>query len=346
MKTKRWFVDVTDELSTNDPQIAQAAALLRENEVVAFPTETVYGLGANAKNTDAVKKIYEAKGRPSDNPLIVHIADISQLEDLTGPAPEKAKTLMKRFWPGALTLILPCKPDALSPRVTAGLETVAIRMPDHPLALALIRESGLPIAAPSANLSGKPSPTKAEHVAHDLDGRIAGIMDGGPTGIGVESTVLSCADDIPVLLRPGGITKEQIEAVIGPIHVDKGLSDQNEKPISPGMKYTHYAPTAPLAICEGSPERIQHLIKEYQQGGRRVGVLTTEEKAGVYSADYVKSCGRRAQLETVAAGLYDALRSFDENKVDFIIAESFPDTGVGLAIMNRLMKAAGGRVIR
>lgn len=172
MKTKRWFVDVTDELSTNDPQIAQAAALLRENEVVAFPTETVYGLGANAKNTDAVKKIYEAKGRPSDNPLIVHIADISQLEDLTGPAPEKAKTLMKRFWPGALTLILPCKPDALSPRVTAGLETVAIRMPDHPLALALIRESGLPIAAPSANLSGKPSPTKAEHVAHDLDGRI------------------------------------------------------------------------------------------------------------------------------------------------------------------------------
>lgn len=253
---------------------------------------------------------------------------------------------MKRFWPGALTLILPCKPGALSPRVTAGLETVAIRMPDHPLALALIRESGLPIAAPSANLSGKPSPTKAEHVAHDLDGRIAGIMDGGPTGIGVESTVLSCADDIPVLLRPGGITKEQIEAVIGPIHVDKGLSDQNEKPISPGMKYTHYAPTAPLAICEGSPERIQHLIQEYQQGGRRVGVLTTEENAGVYSADYVKSCGRRAQLETVAAGLYDALRSFDENKVDFIIAESFPDTGVGLAIMNRLMKAAGGRVIR
>lgn len=253
---------------------------------------------------------------------------------------------MKRFWPGALTLILPCKPGALSPRVTAGLETVAIRMPDHPLALALIRESGLPIAAPSANLSGKPSPTKAEHVAHDLDGRIAGIMDGGPTGIGVESTVLSCADDIPVLLRPGGITKEQIEAVIGPIHLDKGLSDQNEKPISPGMKYTHYAPTAPLAICEGSPERIQHLIQEYQQGGRRVGVLTTEENVGVYSADYVKSCGRRAQLETVAAGLYDALRSFDENQVDFIISESFPDTGVGLAIMNRLMKAAGGRVIR
>ncbi len=207
-------------------------------------------------------------------------------------------------------------------------------MPDHPLALALIRESGLPIAAPSANLSGKPSPTKAEHVAHDLDGRIAGIMDGGPTGIGVESTVLSCAGDIPVLLRPGGITKEQIEAEIGPILVDKGLSDQNEKPISPGMKYTHYAPTAPLAICEGGPERIQHLIQEYQQGGRRVGVLTTEENAGVYSADYVKSCGRRAQLETVAAALYDALRSFDENKVDFIIAESFPDTGVGLAIMN------------
>ncbi|MCY9089927.1 L-threonylcarbamoyladenylate synthase [Bacillus mojavensis] len=346
MKTKRWFVDVTGELSTNDPQITQAAALLGENEVVAFPTETVYGLGANAKSTDAVKKIYEAKGRPSDNPLIVHIADISQLDGLTGPAPEKAKILMKRFWPGALTLILPCTPDALSPRVTAGLDTVAVRMPDHPLALALIRAAGLPIAAPSANLSGKPSPTKAEHVAHDLGGRIAGIMDGGATGIGVESTVLSCVGDIPVLLRPGGITKEQIEAEIGPILVDKGLADQNEKPISPGMKYTHYAPSAPLVISEGSPERIQTLIQEYQRGGKRVGVLTTEENADFYSADYVKSCGRRDQLETVAAALYDALRSFDEEKVDFIIAESFPDTGVGLAIMNRLMKAAGGRVIR
>ncbi|QPZ42868.1 threonylcarbamoyl-AMP synthase [Bacillus halotolerans] len=346
MKTKRWFVDVMDELSTNDPQIAQAAALLRENEVVAFPTETVYGLGANAKSTDAVKKIYEAKGRPSDNPLIVHIADISQLDGLTGPAPDKAKILMKRFWPGALTLILPCKPGALSPRVTAGLDTVAVRMPDHPLALALIRAAGLPIAAPSANLSGKPSPTKAEHVAHDLDGRIAGMMDGGSTGIGVESTVLSCAGEIPVLLRPGGITKEQIEAEIGPILVDKGIADQNEQPISPGMKYTHYAPSAPLVISEGSPERIQTLIQEYQQAGKRVGVLTTEENADFYSADYVKSCGRRDQLETVAAALYDALRSFDEEKVDFIIAESFPDTGVGLAIMNRLMKAAGGRVIR
>ncbi|PON01040.1 threonylcarbamoyl-AMP synthase [Bacillus halotolerans] len=346
MKTKRWFVDVMDELSTNDPQIAQAAALLRENEVVAFPTETVYGLGANAKSTDAVKKIYEAKGRPSDNPLIVHIADISQLDGLTGPAPDKAKILMKRFWPGALTLILPCKPGALSPRVTAGLDTVAVRMPDHPLALELIRAAGLPIAAPSANLSGKPSPTKAEHVAHDLDGRIAGMMDGGSTGIGVESTVLSCAGETPVLLRPGGITKEQIEAEIGPILVDKGIADQNEQPISPGMKYTHYAPSAPLVISEGSPERIQTLIQEYQQAGKRVGVLTTEENADFYSADYVKSCGRRDQLETVAAALYDALRSFDEEKVDFIIAESFPDTGVGLAIMNRLMKAAGGRVIR
>ncbi|MCY8471904.1 MULTISPECIES: L-threonylcarbamoyladenylate synthase [Bacillus] len=346
MKTKRWFVDAMDELSTNDPQIAQAAALLRENEVVAFPTETVYGLGANAKSTDAVKKIYEAKGRPSDNPLIVHIADISQLDGLTGPAPDKAKILMKRFWPGALTLILPCKPGALSPRVTAGLDTVAVRMPDHPLALALIRAAGLPIAAPSANLSGKPSPTKAEHVAHDLDGRIAGMMDGGSTGIGVESTVLSCAGETPVLLRPGGITKEQIEAEIGPILVDKGIADQNEQPISPGMKYTHYAPSAPLVISEGSPERIQTLIQEYQQAGKRVGVLTTEENADFYSADYVKSCGRRDQLETVAAALYDALRSFDEEKVDFIIAESFPDTGVGLAIMNRLMKAAGGRVIR
>ncbi|MGE0908864.1 L-threonylcarbamoyladenylate synthase [Bacillus atrophaeus] len=345
MKTKRWTVDVHDKLSTKDPQIAQAADLLRQNEVVAFPTETVYGLGANAESTEAVMKIYEAKGRPSDNPLIVHIADISQLDRIAGPASEKAKKLMKQFWPGALTLVLPCKPGVLSPRVTSGLETVAVRMPDHPLALALIRSSGLPIAAPSANLSGKPSPTRAEHVEHDLNGRIAGIIDGGATGLGVESTVISCSEDMPVLLRPGGITKEQIEEEIGEVLVDKGLTEKNETPISPGMKYTHYAPSAPLAVTEGSAERIQALVREYQQSGKRVGVLTTEERADIYEADFVKSCGRRDQLETVAASLYDALRSFDEVKVDFIIAEAFPNTGVGHAIMNRLMKAAGGKVI-
>ncbi|AOC92784.1 L-threonylcarbamoyladenylate synthase [Bacillus sp. L381] len=345
MKTRRWFVDSSAELSTTDPQITQAAELLRQNEVVAFPTETVYGLGANAENTEAVTKIYEAKGRPSDNPLIVHISDIGQLDRFISHIPETAKKLMKLFWPGALTLVLPCKPGVLSPRVTAGLETVAVRMPDHPVALALISSAGLPIAAPSANLSGKPSPTKAEHVAHDLNGRIAGIVDGGATGIGVESTVLSCAGKQPVLLRPGGVTKEQIESAAGPVLVDKGLTEEDEVPISPGMKYTHYAPSAPLAIADGGARRIQELADEYKSRGKRIGILTTEENADSYQADFIKVCGRRADLETVASALYDALRSFDEAEVDMIISESFPDTGVGLAVMNRLMKAAGGTVI-
>ncbi|KXZ17055.1 tRNA threonylcarbamoyladenosine biosynthesis protein [Bacillus nakamurai] len=346
MKTRRWFVDSSAELSTNNPQITQAAELLQQNEVVAFPTETVYGLGANAENTEAVAKIYEAKGRPSDNPLIVHISDIGQLDRIISYIPETAEKLMREFWPGALTLVLPCKPGMLSPRVTAGLSTVAIRMPDHPVALSVIRSAGLPIAAPSANLSGKPSPTKAEHVAHDLNGRIAGIVDGGPTGIGVESTVLSCTGEQPVLLRPGGVTKEQIEAIAGPILVDKGLTEDDEIPISPGMKYTHYAPSAPLAIAEGGAARIQELADGYKRQGKRIGILTTEENAGLYHADFIKVCGKRADLETVASSLYDALRSFDEAEVDMIISESFPDTGVGLAVMNRLMKAAGGTVIR
>lgn len=345
MKTRRWFVDSSAELSTNNPQITQAAELLRQNEVVAFPTETVYGLGANAESTEAVAKIYDAKGRPSDNPLIVHVSDIGQLDRIISHIPETAEKLMKHFWPGPLTLVLPCKPGILSPRVTAGLSTVAVRMPDHPVALSVIRSAGLPIAAPSANLSGKPSPTKAEHVAHDLDGRIAGIVDGGLTGIGVESTVLSCTGEQPVLLRPGGVTKEQIEAAAGPILVDKGLTEEDEIPISPGMKYTHYAPSAPLAIAEGDAARIQELADGYKRQGKRIGILTTEENADLYRADFIKICGKRADLETVASSLYDALRSFDDADVDMILSESFPDTGVGLAVMNRLMKAAGGTVI-
>ncbi|WP_077736146.1 L-threonylcarbamoyladenylate synthase [Bacillus sonorensis] len=345
MNTMLWTVDAKGDLSTNYPQITQAARLLQQNETVAFPTETVYGLGANAKSTEAVAKIYEAKGRPSDNPLIVHIADIQQLEEFAEVDSSQASALMERFWPGPLTLVLPCKQGVLSTRVTAGLDTVAVRMPDHPVALALIKEAGVPVAAPSANVSGKPSPTKAAHVIHDLNGRIAGIVDGGPTGVGVESTVVSCTGDIPVILRPGGVTKEQLEAAAGTVLIDQGITDEEKAPLSPGMKYTHYAPEAPLAIVNGTSEEIQRLIGQYQKDGMKVGVLTTEERAGAYRADAVRICGRRDRLETVAAGLYDALRSFDEEKLDYIFAESFPEEGVGRAVMNRLLKAAGHRVI-
>ncbi|MFO6496959.1 L-threonylcarbamoyladenylate synthase [Bacillus sp. z60-11] len=345
MNTMLWTVDAKGDLSTNYPQITQAARLLQQNETVAFPTETVYGLGANAKSTEAVAKIYEAKGRPSDNPLIVHIADIQQLEEFAKVDSSQASALMERYWPGPLTLVLPCKQGVLSTRVTAGLDTVAVRMPDHPVALALIKEAGVPVAAPSANVSGKPSPTKAAHVIHDLNGRIAGIVDGGPTGVGVESTVVSCTGDIPVILRPGGVTKEQLEAAAGTVLIDQGITDEEKAPLSPGMKYTHYAPEAPLAIVNGTSEEIQRLIGQYQKDGMKVGVLTTEERAGAYRADAVRICGRRDRLETVAAGLYDALRSFDEEKLDYIFAESFPEEGVGRAVMNRLLKAAGHRVI-
>ncbi|NPC94457.1 threonylcarbamoyl-AMP synthase [Bacillus sp. WMMC1349] len=345
MDTITWTVDVTTDLSTNCPQLTEAAQMLQNNEVVSFPTETVYGLGANAKNTDAVTKIYQAKGRPSDNPLIVHIADVEQLKEFADMSSAQVGILIEHFWPGPLTLVLPCKPGVLSTRVTAGLDTVAVRMPAHPVALELIKRAAIPVAAPSANLSGKPSPTRAEHVVHDLNGRIAGIVDGGPTGVGIESTVISCTGDVPVILRPGGVTTEQLEDVIGQVRIDKGIANEHVAPLSPGMKYTHYAPEAPLAIVKGNRENIQRLIEQYQKDGRKVGILTTEEYADAYKADAVWACGRRDHLETVAAGLYNSLRSLDEKKLDFIFAESYPEVGVGHAVMNRLLKAAGHRII-
>ncbi|AZB40915.1 threonylcarbamoyl-AMP synthase [Bacillus sp. FJAT-42376] len=346
MNTIHWTVDKTADLSKGYPQITQAAALLADNEAIAFPTETVYGLGANAGSSEAVKKIYEAKGRPGDNPLIVHVASHKQAIGLVDNVPAYAMKLMSMFWPGALTVILPVKEGKLSPLVTAGLSTVAIRFPDHPIALALIQQAGVPIAAPSANLSGKPSPTKAEHVARDLNGRIAGIVDGGPTGVGVESTVLDCTKPIPVILRPGGVTKEQLEAVIGTVHMDQALADETQAPISPGMKYTHYAPNAPLTIVEGSLEFLQRIADEARAAGKKTGILTVEEHKEALHADEVIACGSLGQLETVASNLYGVLRQFNENEeLDVIYSEAFPSEGVGLAIMNRLMKAAGHRVI-
>lgn len=345
MKTEFLVVDKdVDKLHTY-PQIIKAANLLKENEVVAFPTETVYGLGGNAKVDEAVLKIFEAKGRPSDNPLIIHISKLEQLQEFVEEIPEHAAILMEKFWPGPLTIIFQKKEGVLANTATAGLSTVAVRMPEHPLALALIDAAGLPIAAPSANRSGRPSPTTAKHVWEDLNGKVSAIVDGGPTGIGVESTVLDCTAEIPQILRPGGITQEEIESVIGKVQVDPALTNVKDAPKSPGMKYTHYAPDAPLYLVKGNKKYIQQLINEKKQAGLRVGVLTTEENRDAYDCDLVQTCGQRENLETVASSLYDVLRSFNHSDVNIIFSEMFPDEGVGRAIMNRLLKAAGHRVI-
>lgn len=345
MDTKLWTVDKSVDNPNDYPQLTEPAELIRKNEVVAFPTETVYGLGANALSETAVQKIFAAKGRPSDNPLIVHIASRSQLEELTDTIPPKAAVLMDHFWPGPLTIIFTKKEDVLPDNVTAGQDTVGIRMPNHPVALRLIRETGLPIAAPSANTSGKPSPTTAGHVKKDLSGRIAGIVDGGPTGVGVESTVVDCTESVPVILRPGGITRSQLEEAIGEVKLDASLSRADAVPKAPGMKYTHYAPKAPLIIIDGSPSFFQSVIDEKRAAGLRTAVLAAEEHIDSYEADYILSPGARSNLSDVAAGLYGTLRAFDELEADIILSERFPEDGIGEAVMNRLMKAAGQRVI-
>lgn len=345
MITKVWIVDKFVDNLQSYPQLVQAAELLTLNEVVAFPTETVYGLGGNANNDQAVAKIFAAKGRPSDNPLIIHIAEIWQLEAFVSDIPQNASLLMEKFWPGPLTIVLNKLEGKLSELATAGLATVAVRMPDHPVALEIIKKSRLPIAAPSANQSGKPSPTLAAHVFADLNGKISGIVDGGPTGVGVESTVIDCTEEIPVILRPGGVTKEQIEAVIGEVALDPALKNSESTPKSPGMKYQHYAPNAPLYIVAGSPSFMQQLVNEKREQGLKVGILTTEESVSDYQADLILACGQKEKLETVASALYQTLRAFNESEVEIIFSEQFPETGVGQAIMNRLNKAAGHRVI-
>jgi L-threonylcarbamoyladenylate synthase len=345
METTMWTVDKNVDNLKTYPQIIEAAQKLKENEVVAFPTETVYGLGGNAKSDEAVLKIFNAKGRPGDNPLIVHISDREQIRPLVKAIPEKAKLLMDAFWPGPLTIILEQESGVLSEKATAGLSTVAVRMPDHPVALALIEASGLPLAAPSANLSGKPSPTTAAHVADDLTGRIAGIVNGGATGVGVESTVVDCTGDIPVILRPGGVTREQLEDVVGEISFDPALKDSEQAPKAPGMKYRHYAPNAPFYLVNGTSSDIQQLVQEKRNEGMKVGVMTTKENEDFYDANAVIACGERSRLETVAEALYDTLRAFNHEDLDIIYGEVFPEHGVGQAIMNRLSKASGLPII-
>lgn len=332
--------------------LEEAAAVIRNGGLAAFPTETVYGLGANALDEKAAKKIYEAKGRPSDNPLIAHIADLDGLKPLVSEIPEAGRKLAEAFWPGPLTLVFP-KSGIVPHGTTGGLETVAVRMPSDPVARELIRLAGVPIAAPSANTSGRPSPTRAEHVFQDMDGKIDLIVDGGPVGIGVESTIVDVTEEIPTLLRPGAITMEMLGSVVGKVDVDPAITGPmraDVKPKAPGMKYRHYAPKASLTLVEGDAEvvtaRINNLAAKKLGEGLRVGIICTEETKALYPAGMVKSIGLRADEATVAHNLYAVLREFDDLEADVIFSESFPADELGQAIMNRLNKAAGYQIIQ
>lgn len=346
METIRWTVDSNVEKQKSYPQVAEAAEYLHNGHVIAFPTETVYGLGADATSDAAVQGIFDAKGRPSDNPLIVHISNPDSLDELVSSISSEAKRLIQTFWPGPLTIIFNKKNGVFSDLVTAGLDTIGIRMPSHPVALELISRAGKPLAAPSANTSGKPSPTSAEHVALDLTGRIKGIVDGGETGVGLESTVIDCTVTPPMILRPGGVSAEEIEACIGPVHVDPSLKKEQSAPRSPGMKYTHYAPVAPLYLIKGEAAWIQQTIHCFQQEGKKVGLLASEELGAQLQADIVKVCGTREDPATIARGLYNGIRSFNDTAADLILAEAFDEKGIGAAIMNRLEKAAGHKWIK
>lgn len=349
MKTEIWRVS---KAQPDREIIRTAAKIIKEGGLIAFPTETVYGLGADGLNPEAVKKIFLAKGRPVDNPLILHIANMKDVFYLAAIVPLKAQVLMESFWPGPLTLILP-KSKFIPDGITAGLDTVAIRMPQHPVALALIRESGVPLAAPSANLSGYPSPTEAAHVWHDLSERIDGILDAGAAGVGLESTVLDISGEVPVILRPGGVTKEELKEVIGPVQYDPALLDSSETPKSPGMKYTHYSPRAEVLLLDGEIERVISMITEqvdkYRQKDRKVGLLLTDEvyqKVKGIENTYIKNLGSRKELEKIAHNIYAELRDCDIAGVDVILTETYREEGLGTALMNRLLKSAGYKVIR
>lgn len=336
----------------NSEDFKDAVRLLRAGELVAFPTETVYGLGGDALDKTAAKRIYEAKGRPSDNPLIVHIANIDALKELAVEVPEEAYQLADAFWPGPLTMILK-KSELVPKETTGGLSTVAIRMPSDEIARRLIVESGLYIAAPSANKSGRPSTTKAEHVIEDLDGCISMIIDGGSSDIGLESTIVDLTGSYPVILRPGYITKEMMNRCVAGTEYDPAvLKKEKSDPViakAPGMKYRHYAPKGELTIYEGDTElviqAINAIAKEKVEQGYQVGILATEETKNRYQYGEIKSIGTRKQEETIAAHLFDCLREFDMSQAAYIFSESFENNSLGQAIMNRLLKAAGYHVI-
>lgn len=383
MDTKR--IVIKDKQNPEDQELFQAARILREGGLVAFPTETVYGLGGNGLNADAARKIYAAKGRPSDNPLIAHISCMEELEPLVREIPEAGRLLAEKYWPGPLTMIFP-KSDLVPYSTTGGLDTVAVRMPSDPIANRLIRLAGVPVAAPSANTSGRPSPTTADHVWQDMNGKIEMIVDGGPVGIGVESTIVDVSGPVPTILRPGAITQEMLDELFGHVAVDPailGPMKEGVRPKAPGMKYKHYAPKGELTLIQLKDETIKELYTpgsrlssqvsrmmadsgknwkldmesfymawkvneaavRMEQTGARVGVICTDETMDEYTAAVKRSIGRRSSQDSVAHNLYAVLRDFDDLGVDYIYSESFADTDLGSAIMNRLNKAAGYHIL-
>lgn len=335
----------------NMEAIQKAGKILREGGLVAFPTETVYGLGGNALDPKASMKIYAAKGRPSDNPLIVHIADIKDLAKITTEIPEGARILAEKYWPGPLTMILP-KADSVPKETTGGLDSVAVRFPSDRIAQELIKAAGGFVAAPSANTSGRPSPTIAEHVEEDLGDAIEMIIDGGQVGIGLESTIVDFTEDVPVVLRPGYISLEMLKDTLGDVRMDRGLliTDSSVHPKAPGMKYRHYAPKADLSIVEGPQDEviacINRLTHEAVENGLKAGIIATDETKDQYSDGLVLSIGSREEEETIAHHLYEVLRDFDEAQVNVIYSEAFYTPRMGQAIMNRLLKAAGHKIIK
>lgn len=399
METKRIIIE--DRNHIKDEELKEAAGILRSGGLVAFPTETVYGLGGNALDEDAARKIYAAKGRPSDNPLIAHVSCVEEVAPLVKEIPEAGRKLMEAFWPGPLTMIFP-KSEKVPYGTTGGLDTVAIRMPDDPVANRLIALAGVPVAAPSANTSGRPSPTTADHVWQDMNGRIDMIIDGGPVGIGVESTIVDVSSAVPAVLRPGAITMEMLEEVLGEVSVDPailGPLSADVRPKAPGMKYKHYAPKADLTLVEpgtgadresgaeqvtgaekktgagqktgaeqktgadrntgADPEtgldeaqlqamirKVRELSREKIEAGYKVGVICTDESRDCYTDGEVRSIGARKSQASVAHNLYALLREFDDLGVDYIFSESFPKDHLGQAIMNRLSKAAGYKIVK
>lgn len=340
-----------DDNNISKAAISEAGEIIRQGGLVAFPTETVYGLGANALNEEAVKKIFLAKGRPQDNPLIVHISNIEQIYPLVKAIPDVAKKLMEKFWPGPMTIILE-KTDTIPDVTSAGLDSVGIRMPSNKIASELISAANVPIAAPSANISGRPSPTDVERCVEDLDGKVDYIIGGSICRVGVESTVIDCTVCPPCVLRPGGITLEMLREVDNNIYIDPAIMkkpNSNLKPKAPGMKYRHYAPKAPLKIVNGDLKKtiakINEIVQNYIDENKVVGIMATDETAARYKNGIVISLGSRKDLSTIAKNLFETLRIFDDKNVDLILSESFEENGVGLAIMNRLKKSAGFDII-
>lgn len=331
METKRFMMDGTND----DVKINEAAQLLQQGEVVAFPTETVYGLGADATNAQAIEKVFRAKGRPSDNPLIVHVASKEQVQALVEPYPSYVDTLIDRFSPGPITYVLRSKGN-VAENVTANLPTVGVRIPNNEVALALLKACNLPIAAPSANISGKPSPTKGSHVYDDLQGKIAGIVEGAPAEIGLESTVIDCTGEVPLILRIGTITKQDIQQVVARVDMLE-TREQSVQPKSPGLKYKHYEPDVPLIVVTKN-EEIQRVIDEQKAAGKKVGALVSKQTADHVYADTVITLGDTEAM--MANMLYDVLRSLNKSELDVVVCETLPTEHVGLAVMDRLRRAA------